>query len=106
MLRAWGPYTAHLGIMLILVGYCFSYGLGTENSVTLEEGEQKLAGNFILELAEIDMENSGTEISVVANIQLKEKDDEKITISLGKSQSELLNQTFNSMFQGVSEFSA
>ena len=35
MLRAWGPYTAHLGIMLILVGYCFSYGLGTETIIKL-----------------------------------------------------------------------
>jgi len=30
MLRAWGPYTAHLGMMLILIGYCLSYGLGTK----------------------------------------------------------------------------
>lgn len=47
------------------------------------------------------LDNSFTDYSFV-----REKDDEKITISLGKSQSELLNQTFNSMFQGVSEFTA
>jgi len=35
---------------------------------------------------------------------IREKDDEKITISLGKSQSELLNQIFSSMYQSVSEF--
>ena len=53
MLRAWGPYTAHLGMMLILIGYCLSYGLGTEDSITLQEGERKLAGNFILELEKV-----------------------------------------------------
>ena len=82
MLRAWGPYTAHLGIMLILVGYCFSYGLGTEDSITLNEGERKLAGNFILELDDVSMENTGTEITVKANIQLKEKQNNKIVIDL------------------------
>ena len=61
MLRAWGPYTAHLGIMLILIGYCLSYGLGTEDSITLKEGERKLAGNFILELEEVTM-NSGPDV--------------------------------------------
>ena len=45
------------------------------------------------------LDNSFTDYSFT-----REKDEEKITISLGKSQSELLNQTFNSMFQGVSEF--
>ena len=80
MIRAWGPYTAHLGIMLILIGYCFSYGLGTEDSVTLEEGERKIAGNFILELTDLSMDNSGTEITVWADIQLKEKNNEKTVI--------------------------
>jgi cytochrome c biogenesis factor len=94
MLRAWGPYTAHLGIMLILIGYCFSYGLGTENSVTLEEGERKLAGNFILELSEIEMKNSNSEITVVATIQLKEKDNEKIVVDdqISKNIQSLTNQ--------------
>jgi len=55
MLRAWGPYTAHLGMMLILIGYCLSYGLGTEDSITLQEGERKLAGNFVLELEKVTM---------------------------------------------------
>ena len=50
MLRAWGPYTAHLGFMLIIVGYCFSYGLGTEDTINLEEGERKIVGKYILEL--------------------------------------------------------
>jgi len=80
MLRAWGPYTAHLGIMLILIGYCFSYGLGTEDSITLEEGEEAVVGNFILELSEISLENSGTEIQIIANIQLKEKNDEELIV--------------------------
>ena len=46
------------------------------------------------------LDNSFTNYSFI-----REKDDEKITISLGKSQSELFNQIFNSMFQHVSEFS-
>jgi hypothetical protein len=46
------------------------------------------------------LDNSFTNYSFI-----REKDDEKITISLGKSQSELFNKIFNSMFQYVSEFS-
>ena len=80
MLRAWGPYTAHLGIMLILVGYCFSYGLGTETSVTLSEGERASTGNFILELHEISMEPNQDEIKIKASIKLIEKSNDKIVI--------------------------
>ena len=94
MLRAWGPYTAHLGIMLILIGYCFSYGLGTEDSITLKEGERKIAGNFILEMTDLSMDNSGTEITVWADIQLKEKNNEKTVIDdrITKSIQSLTNQ--------------
>ena len=81
MLRAWGPYTAHLGIMLILIGYCFSYGLDTKDTVILEEGEEKIVGNFILELSDISTENNGAEIQVIANIQLKEKDGEELVVN-------------------------
>ena len=80
MLRAWGPYTAHLGIMLILVGYCFSYGLGTETSVTLNEGEKALTGNFILELDEISMVPNQDEIKLIASIKLIEKKNNKIVM--------------------------
>ena len=94
MIRAWGPYTAHLGIMLILIGYCFSYGLGTEDSVTLEEGERKIVGDFILELNAVSMENSGTKITVTSDIQLLEKGNEKIIIDdqISKSIQSLTNQ--------------
>ena len=80
MLRAWGPYTAHLGIMLILVGYCFSYGLGTETSVTLNEEEKALVGNFVLELDEISMEPNQDEIKLTASIKLIERNNNKIVI--------------------------
>ena len=80
MLKAWGPYTAHLGIMLILIGYCLSYGLGSEDTITLEEGGRTLIGNFILELDEIKMEPSKNEIELIAAIKLKDKDSEKIVI--------------------------
>ena len=80
MIRAWGPYTAHLGIMLILIGYCISYGLDTKDTVTLAEGEEKIVGNFVLELSEISTENSGTEIQRIANIQLKENDGEELVV--------------------------
>ena len=80
MLKAWGPYTAHLGIMLILIGYCLSYGLGNEDSVTLDEKGKTLAGNFILELDEIKMEPNKDEIELIAFIKLKDKDSGKIVI--------------------------
>ncbi|MDG1545674.1 MAG: cytochrome c biogenesis protein CcsA, partial [Candidatus Poseidoniia archaeon] len=80
MLRAWGPYTAHLGFMLIIVGYCFSYGLGTENRVTLEEGERKIVGNYIIELEEIEMNPGDNEIELVAFITLELKDNKKIVL--------------------------
>jgi len=75
MLRAWGPYTAHLGMMLILIGYCLSYGLGTEDSITLQEGERKLAGNFVLELEKVTMDPGPDEMKVTAFIRLIENDD-------------------------------
>ena len=78
MLRAWGPYTAHLGMMLILIGYCLSYGLGTEDSITLQEGERKLAGNFVLELEKITMDPGPNEMKVTAFIRLIENDDSMV----------------------------
>ena len=80
MLRAWGPYTAHLGFMLIIVGYCFSYGLGTEDTINLEEGERKIVGNYILELEEIEMNPENNEIQLVAFIILESKDTRKIVL--------------------------
>jgi len=78
MLRAWGPYTAHLGMMLILIGYCLSYGLGTEDSITLQEGERKLAGNFVLELEKVTMVPGPDEMKVTAFIRLIENDDDVV----------------------------
>lgn len=78
MLRAWGPYTAHLGMMLILIGYCLSYGLGTEDSITLQEGERKLAGNFVLELEKVTMDPRPDEMKVTAFIRLIENDDDVV----------------------------
>ena len=78
MLRAWGPYTAHLGMMLILIGYCLSYGLGTEDSITLQEGERKLAGNFVLELEKVTMNPGPDEMKVTAFIRLIENDDDVV----------------------------
>ena len=80
MLRAWGPYTAHLGFMLIIVGYCFSYGLGTEDTVNLEEGERRIVGKYILELEEIEMNPKDNEIELVAFIILESKDTRKIVL--------------------------
>jgi cytochrome c biogenesis factor len=82
MLRAWGPYTAHLGMMLILIGYCLSYGLGTEDSITLQEGERKLAGNFVLELENVTMNSGPPEMACIpkctAFIRLIENDDDVV----------------------------
>jgi cytochrome c-type biogenesis protein CcmF len=78
MLRAWGPYTAHLGIMLILIGYCLSYGLGTEDSITLQEGERKLAGNFILELDKATMDPGPDGMKMTAFIRLIENNDDVV----------------------------
>ena len=80
MLKAWGPYTAHLGFMLIIVGYCFSYGLGTEDTINLEEGERKIVGNYIIELEEIEMNPENKEIELVAFIILESKDTRKIVL--------------------------
>ena len=80
MLKAWGPYTAHLGFMLIIVGYCFSYGLGTEDTINLKEGERRIVGNYILELEEIEMNPENNEIELVAFITLESKDTRKIVL--------------------------
>jgi cytochrome c-type biogenesis protein CcmF len=82
MLRAWGPYTAHLGMMLILIGYCLSYGLGTEDSITLQEGERKLVGNFVLELEEVTLNSGPPEMACIpkctAFIRLIENNDDVV----------------------------
>jgi len=80
MLRAWGPYTAHLGFMLIIVGYCFSYGLGTEDTVDLEEGESKIVGKYIIELEEIKMNPKMDEMEIIAFIILETKDNRNIIL--------------------------
>ena len=72
MLRAWGPYTAHLGIMLILIGYCLSYGLDTESTVTLKKGERKPVGEFVIELVEIEMVTESEEIMLIASVIITE----------------------------------
>ena len=99
MLRAWGPYTAHLGMMLILIGYCLSYGLGTEDSITLEEGERKLAGNFVLELEKVTMNPGPDEMKVTALIRLIENDDDvvindKISYSIEAASGEETTQIY------------
>ena len=80
MLRAWGPYTAHLGFMLIIVGYCFSYGLGTEDTVDLEEGESKIVGKYIIKLEEIEMNPKMDEMEIIAFIILETKDNRNIIL--------------------------
>ena len=74
MLRAWGPYTAHLGFMLIIIGYCFSYGLDDENTVNLEEGDRAIVGKYIIELIDIEMNPQDNEIELIAYIILENKE--------------------------------
>ena len=84
MLRAWGPYTAHLGMMLILIGYCLSYGLDTENTVTLQEGERKPVGEFVIELEEIEMGTESDEFRVIAFVIITEKGKEIVNDQISK----------------------
>ena len=84
MLRAWGPYTAHLGMMLILIGYCLSYGLDTENTVTLQEGERKPVGEFVIELVEIEMVTESEEIMLIASVIITEDGKEIINDQISK----------------------
>ena len=69
-------------MMLILIGYCLSYGLGTEDSITLQEGERKLAGNFVLELENVTMNSGPSEMACIpkctAFIRLIENDDDVV----------------------------
>ena len=84
MLRAWGPYTAHLGMMLILIGYCLSYGLDTENTVTLQEGERKPVGEFVIELEEIEMGTESDEMRVIAFVIITEEGKEIVNDQISK----------------------
>ena len=80
MLRAWGPYTAHLGFMLIIVGYCLSYGLDEENTVNLEEGDRRIVGKYIIELIDIEMNPLENEIELIAYITLENKNSGEIVL--------------------------
>ena len=84
MLRAWGPYTAHLGMMLILIGYCLSYGLDTENTVTLQEGERKPVGEFVIELEEIERGTESDEFRVIAFVIITEEGKEIVNDQISK----------------------
>ena len=84
MLRAWGPYTAHLGMMLILIGYCLSYGLDTENTVTLQEGERKPVGEFVIELEEIEMVTESDEFRGIAFVIITEEGKEIVNDQISK----------------------
>jgi len=84
MLRAWGPYSAHLGMMLILIGYCFSYGLDTENTVTLQEGERKPVGEFVIELEEIEMITESGEIKWIVFVIITEDGEEIVNDQISK----------------------
>ena len=84
MLRAWGPYSAHLGMMLILIGYCFSYGLDTENTVTLQEGERKPVGEFVIELEEIEMITGSGEIKWIVFVIITEDGEEIVNDQISK----------------------
>tara|TARA_Y100001970_G_scaffold292149_1_gene432197 strand:+ start:4881 stop:6830 length:1950 start_codon:yes stop_codon:yes gene_type:complete len=80
MLRTWGPYTAHLGFMLIIVGYCLSYGLDEENTVNLQEGDRRIVGKYIIELKDIEMNPLENEIELIAYITLVTKDSGEIVL--------------------------
>ena len=54
-LRAWGPYIAHLGIILVALGYGISYGLDQVETVELEEGGSTGAAGFTITLDDVVM---------------------------------------------------
>jgi cytochrome c biogenesis factor len=62
-------------MMLILIGYCLSYGIQTETTVTLQEGERRPVGDFVIELEEIYMVTESDEIMLNARIKLTESDE-------------------------------
>ena len=54
-LRAWGPYIAHLGIILVALGYGVSYGLDQVETIELEEGGSTEAAGFTVTLDDVAM---------------------------------------------------
>ena len=72
-LRAWGPYIAHLGIILVALGYGVSYGLDQVETIELEEGETAEAAGFTVTLDEVAM-RPGEENRLEAQFRLHRGD--------------------------------
>ena len=72
-LRAGGPYVAHLGIILIALGYSISYGLDQVETVELEEGSATEAAGFTVTLDDVVM-RSGDESRLEAQFRLHRGD--------------------------------
>ena len=72
-LRAWGPYIAHLGIILVALGYGISYGLDQVETVELEEGSTTKAAGFTVTLDDVVM-RSGDESRLEAQFRLHRGD--------------------------------
>ena len=68
--------------MLIIVGYCLSYGLDEENTVNLEEGDRRIVGKYIIELIDIEMNPLENEIELIAYITLENKNSGEIVLRI------------------------
>ena len=78
MLRAWGPYTTHLGVLIMIMGYCVSYGLATEESLTLEKGNEEEILGFTITIEDVKTEIDGNQL--VREVHFILKDDNKTII--------------------------
>ena len=72
-LRAWGPYIAHLGIILVALGYGVSYGLDQVETIELEEGSSTEAAGFTVTLDDVVM-RPGDENRLEAQFRLHRGD--------------------------------
>ena len=62
MLRVWGPYTTHLGVLIMIMGYCVSYGLATEESLALEKGNEEKILGFTITVEDVKTEIDGEQL--------------------------------------------
>ena len=75
MLRVWGPYTTHLGVLIMIMGYCVSYGLATEESLALEKGNEEEILGFTITVEDVKTEIDGEQLVREIHFVLKENNE-------------------------------
>ena len=75
-LRKWAPHVIHLGVLMVVVGYAVSYGLDSQATVELAEGETVMVDGYELTLERVALVDAGDTTRLEAEFTLRDGDRE------------------------------